>query len=406
MNHFRRYLSGTEGEAACLFWLDVQRFLHKLHTGELDERGVVKFIKWIRTQYMNEDAPLRINNEIRTKLTDELCRLNPSVADNSRQYPQASSITRLSNTHSRHIEAITEAQTQVLTALKGYWCNIYAAKKNVESDLSDRMMESSKGTLKASHCLPDIPAHRGQSEYCHTTEIIPTAQHFVKLPDIHSPAIIGRAREVKRTVSSLDTKPLFTPSTAELFPDSNTPLSDAAQPAMEDCFHLAPFLSASLRADFLAGNPFLSYCSRHCPDSSAVNYLLFWHSAEAIFTADEMRRWYQRGRKQRVGVCPCNNHQDEFYPTAKTPTELVQLFLMKGAPHMIVLPCHHQERLSVLLPRGLGQSLLMSVQGFAAQVSRAQGFSLTVLFRVLYIILCSNCLLCGRSFCVVTIKAS
>lgn len=377
MNHFRQFLTGTEGEAVCLFWLDVQHFLHKLHTGELAERDMVTFIKWIRTHYLNEDAPLCLNDEVRRRLTERLCCLHSSVAvvaDNSQKYPRGSGITSLSNSHSGHINVITEAQAQVFTSLEGYWLNMYAAISAEKSGPSD-MLDNGERAVKRKtvfRCLPDIDAYKSKSAAgcCyHKSEKPPTAKQLVKLPDIHSPAI-GKASKVKLATSSLETQPLFTSSTAELFPHSHTPLNDAALAATEDYFHLAPYLSASLRADFLAGNLFLSYLSHNCPNGIAINYLLFWQSAEMIFTADEMRRWYQPNmRRRRVWGRPCNSYHDDFYPTAKTPTELVQLFLMKGAPHMIGLPSHHQERLSMLLPKGLGQSLLISVQEFAAQVN-------------------------------------
>ena len=66
--------------------------------------------------------------------------------------------------------------------------------------------------------------------------------------------------------------------------------------------------------------------------------------------------------------CPYISYTDEIYPTAKNPAELVQLYLTKGSPHMIELPSHTREELTLLLPKGLGQSLLISVQELAAQV--------------------------------------
>ena len=372
MGKFRQFLRGTEGEVDCLFWMDVHHWLQQLYSGN---RDMLSFIEWIRTHYTNDNASFRLKHETRMKLTAAFCHLNTSAASVPPDLNQHNcGITSLSSSHRGHLQTIAEAQGQVMTGLREYWYNLYAGiSKTALADVTVDGRESTASPKRQSGCLglPDIIA---ESEH-HQCREGNTQQSFVKLSEIDrkiNSTTIKRVNGAQPLDSSLVMKPLFSPSTAELFPHSDITVNHhTLQLAERDCFHLSPFLAASLRADSLAGNPLLSYLSRHCLNHKAVNYLLFWQSTEVLFIKDEMRRCHrsEKSRKQQKGGdCPYGNYSDECKPTAKNPTELVQLFIMKGAPHMIELPCHSREELVLLLPKGLGQSLLISVQEFAAQV--------------------------------------
>ena len=330
MNRFRQFLRGTEGETACLFWLDVQILCQQLQTHKTDERDVGAFINRIQSYYVSDGAPFAINREIRSRLTAAFCCLSPAVSTN---YSGLASSSRKG-----YVRALSEAQTHVITSLVGYWCKAYGSTVG-RSVLPDThiMREEREEATQCSHGLTDT-----------TT----------------------RLAEVRSLSTLPETKPLFTPSTTELFPCSNQPIKRSSQLNSHEYLTVYPYLSASLRADSLAGHPFLAFLSLSPLHNSSVSYLLFWQSAELLFTLDEVRRWQgagKRGQQQTIWDAP-----NESCPTAKNPTELVELFLIEGSPHKIELPRHTQDKLASLLPRGLGQSLLLSVQEFAAQVSEHQ----------------------------------
>ena len=215
---------------------------------------------------------------------------------------------------------------------------------------------------------PGLPAIVGDRKKLEFAQQLRTSK--IALPHINGRERNDLSTERLSRVSSLETKPLFTPSTTTLFPLSDLPinLSSSSPLAEGDFQHLAPFLTGSLRADFLAGSPLLSHLSRHQRSSAAANYLLFWWSAELLFTLDEMRRRQRPAAVNQLKTCgsPFSN---ELISTATNPRGLVQLFLKKGSPHSIELPNQTRQELVQLLPKGLGQSLLISVQKLAAQVS-------------------------------------
>ena len=399
MNQFRQFLSGTEGESACLFWLDVQHLVHVLHrnTTQCDAGCVGGFIDQIRREYVNDNAPFRLRHDIRRKLTSQFCQLTTSTA-----CPDLNQHSGLSNTHSRYIQTIRIAQTQVITSLKEYWCSKYIdAVKNSKLSLiniTPSSMDCSDPTSTVNRTnvsigLPNIVTDEG-SKYHNKPS---TTQSCVKLPTIAMANTCSPRR--LRTKGMLNVMPLFSPSTNNLFPHSDVPFKSRME---GEFFHLDPFLSGSLRADVLAGNPFLSYLS-NCRDNEAINYLLFWQSAELLFMQDEMRRWYQsrkgdqkwRGLQQGDKECPYISYNNKFHLHAKTPTELVELYLTKGSPHMIEMPDDTRKELSLLLPKGLGQSLLISVQEFAAQVREEERIAWTY---TIFVVQCSNCSVLGKSF--------
>lgn len=408
MNHFRQFLSGTEGESACLFWLNVQQLVHILHTEQCEARDVARLIDRIRTNYINDDAPLCLSHDIRTELTIEFCRLstaNPVQTDLT-QHPCIASLP--STHHTRYIQAITKVQAQVLTSLREYWCKKYIGivrnSKPEQSKTALSGMECSDGisTVKkpsVSPGLPDIITDEGHSKY---HQKVSTKQPYIKLPDI---ATGNSFCSIRRPLArSPKVMLLFSSSTTELFLHSDLPLhplQHASQPMESEYFYLHPFLNGSLRSDFLAGSPFLCYLSNSHHHNKAVNFLLFWQSAEVIFMQDEMRRWYpsrKRGwqNQQREREYPYVSCTHEFHPTAKNPMELVQLYLTKGSPYMIDLPSHTREELTSLLPKGLGQSLLISVQEFAAQVSQNNDCKHTSMFYVVLVF--SNSSVLGKRF--------
>ena len=353
MGQFRYFLRGTEGERSCQFWMDVQLLLQKLHTGQVQETHMARFIGHVRRHYISDGAPFGLSPDIKNKLKKEFCYLHRHTSGN-----------HLHSSHSRQVQILVEAQKQAIVNLRVYWYKMYediarSSKYSFSKVEAKEMAEEER--LSYSPSLPVIASDRRKSEFCQQFE-----KSTVKLPQINK-------RERKKHHLSTErmrrvaTKPLFTPSTTTLFPLSHLHLNLSPPLTTRDIQHLAPFLTGSLRADFLAGSPLLSHISSHHKDSRSANYLLFWWSAEVLFTMDEIRRWRKPVKNQlnRWG----SSYSNGLIPTATDPNELVQLFLRKRSPYSIELPPQTREALVQLLPRGLGQSLLLSVQEYAARVS-------------------------------------
>ena len=349
MSQFRSFLSGTDGETNCQFWLDVQQLLQRLHTGQVQGRDMAQFVNHLQRHYIIDGATYSLSREIRDKLTREFCYLHHHTP-----------VSDLRHSHSRQLQVLVEAQREAIASLRCYWYRMYEmAKRKLCGVKGGKTAEVRKQSVS-----PNLPAIVGDRKKLEFTQQLTTTT--IALPHINGRERNDLSTERLSRVSSLETKPLFAPSTTTLFPLSDLPSSSPL--AEGDFQHLAPFLTGSLRADFLAGSPLLSHLSRHQRSSAATNYLLFWWSAELLFTLDEMRRWQGPAAVNQLKSCgsPFSN---ELIPTATNPRGLVQLFLKKGSPHSIELPDQTRQELVQLLPKGLGQSLLISVQELAAKVS-------------------------------------
>lgn len=175
---------------------------------------------------------------------------------------------------------------------------------------------------------------------------------------------------------------LLSSSTYNLFSKSSSSLLQAElSHEKSDSVLLEPFLRATIRADFTAGNPFLRYLKECRPaNPMAVSYLLFWQSVENILTQDEMRRWYNVWRN--VKEEKVKDEEDgrpspylsyfEPYLVAKNLQELCMFFLQSRSVHRVELPQDMAEGLSLLLPKGLGQGLLLAAQEYAIKVERVE----------------------------------
>ena len=366
MAQFRALLSGTEGEANCRFWLDIQLLRQRLINGQLRERDLPPIIDRVRRFHISDNTHFSLSRKVKTKLAKELCNLRPTRRKSVR-----------CSAHARHIRALCEAQREVAVSLREYWYKLLHNKCN--SPLCG--VELGKKTTDR-ESLPAIVADSNTTLTC-----VKSDKAVLKLPHITNGGnytdINLLPTEKLSRLASLELNPLFSPSTTALFAHSHLSLSTPSLETVEgDLCHLNPFLTGSLRADFLAGHPLLSHLShkshkahfshisRRNSEIAAINRLLFWWSAELLLTRDEIKRFRNRrslGATMRGSPCysSCIN---ELVPTASDPKELVQLFIKEGSPHEIELPSQTRDELVRLLPRGLGQSLLVSAQESAAQV--------------------------------------
>ena len=204
-----------------------------------------------------------------------------------------------------------------------------------------------------------------------------------KMPPLSGSMFTRDGTDIVSKLTSAEPNPLISSSMYSLFSASSSSSSLLRLNLREerednDAPYLDPFVCATLRADFTSGNPFLRYLKATGHHSQAVNCVLFWQSVENILTQDEMRRWY-------TGWCVRHlegSQEDrpspylsffEPYVVARNPQELCLFFLQPKSPHKVRLPKDVEQDLAQLLPRGLGQGLLLAAQEHAVQVSQDAG---------------------------------
>ena len=347
---FRKFLFAGEGEAACLFWLEVQRLKHAT-----EPWIAAKITSRIQQLYLRDGAPFSLSEVLK-----EMILLVYTPKKNS---PVSS-----------RLKALVKAQAIVMQNLKTYWCKRYVIKlqeslsscalKETISEICRR--ETVLVTHKSSPAhLPRIIVDEGKgSDDRETRKLshLQLSESACKLPLVKSSGSLLSDGSNSYDRDSVEL--VISPSTQELF--TLLVPSKLQTPNPEEHVHDLPFhpyLFASLRADFMAGNPILRHFQR---SPKVVNYLLFWQSVENVLTRDEMRRWCHRQAK--TNVHPYSAHF-ETYPIANTPSEVVRLFIKRRAHHKIDLPSDVSNELILLLPKGLGQSLLLSAQDYVAKVA-------------------------------------
>lgn len=138
----------------------------------------------------------------------------------------------------------------------------------------------------------------------------------------------------------------------------------------QEDFDVEPYLRAAMRADFTGGNCFLRYLKNRKSSTKTVSYLLFWQSVENILTQDEMRRWYTSWslrNHEEERPCPYLSYFEPLL-VAKNLEELCLFFLQPRSLHKVTLPPEMEDALRMLLPKGLGQGLLLAAQDSVVKV--------------------------------------
>ena len=356
MHQFRRFLFHSEGESACLFWLDVERLKHTR-----DPWIAEKLVLRIQELYLRDGSHFSLSDELKEKVLLLYCREGNLLP-------------------SKRAGNLAGAQSIVLHSLKSYWCKRYVLHLNTPSACSKLSPTVSTIAQSEEICrkhattlhLPRIITDEGNSGAdAQVKQISHIKLNSCTLPVISSGTSLSGGASSKRFHQSFESgnkkgppSLLITPSTQALFPQCT---ASTYQHSSQRLHHLHSFLYASLRADFIAGNPLLRhFVSLQSEGRRALNHLLFWQSVENILTQDEMKRWYKRN-KCAESTCPYLSYF-EIYPVALNLQELLNLFIREMAHHKINLPEQVRKGLSILLPRGLGQSLLLSAQDYVAEV--------------------------------------
>ena len=358
MHQFRKFLFSTEGESSCQFWLDVERLKH------LGDHSVTsKLLLRIQLLYLTDGAPFSLN--------DELKEMVLHVYHPSRDSPAI-----------KRVDTLIKMQSIVLRDLQSYWCKKYVLHLQEDQQPTplaktmSSIFQDDRNLAKYRDCLSHLPriiTDEGNANADkEARSVSQVTLNTYKLPHINKSGSVltssGKTDKLLEKRQKGDPVGLMiTASTKDLFPRSIREPPQTTQPG--DCrFH--PFLSATIRSDSMAGNPFLRYLVQR-GTGEVLGYLLFWQSVENILTEDEMRRWYRR--HMRKDTCPYFN-SFEVYPIATNLKELLHLFVREKASYQIDLPSHVRNELVLLLPKGLGQHLLVSAQEYTAQVKQNHHF--------------------------------
>ena len=398
MYDFKKYLFQTEGESCYLFWMDVER----LKNSKKSYQWIRKLILRINRHYIADGGKFQLKSAFR----DELATMQKI------DEPQERWSTM------QQIKYLMKCQEEVLVKLRTYWSKRYAiiieeevakgvrmmfprtctAKTEDEQDresddstsrAKDKQVGKSDGTSRperkrqtsGSTHFPPLVA----SESDYETEM---KRSHIKLQMSRVPPLISNkhrgsitqavSNESIAQMSILSSKStadfLISHSTFSLFSSTSStfdyPLEDF------DNVQLEPYLCASLRADFTAGNPFLKFLKFFKNDIQAFNYMLFWQSVENILTQDEMKRWFNGWTLRNFGeeaadkTSPYLSYFEPYF-LAKDLQQLCHFFLQPKALHKVSLPTRMVNELMSLLPRGLGRGLLLTAQDHASKVSTA-----------------------------------
>lgn len=353
MHQLRKFLFASEGEVACLLWLGAEQLRHAREKSTLR-----KLMLRIQQLYLVDGAPFSLGRGRGTRVS--LLR---------------GKTTRLST--------VARLQREALKALTSYWCPRYAQHLEEGTALFQSVShpkaenQSSHGNLSRQErndravSLPRIIVDVGEGggESPSRAPRVRLAGAGLRLPAIGGRALGEEAGEDPCKANST-LRELLSQSTQKLFELSSCPPRDPHPQSVLQC---RAFLSASLRADGPAGRPLLRQLSSHASHAcrTALNCLLFWESVEGILTQDELRRWYRRQfGHEDTPVCPHLAFFGELdLPVAGSVEELVDLFVADGAPHRLELPTQVRRELTLLLPKGLGRSLLISAQEESLKVS-------------------------------------
>ena len=347
MHFFRKFLFNTAGECACLYWLDAERLRHTT-----DSDCSLRLVLWIQDTYLSSGGgSFFLGEELMLRLMTS-CSIHNELSATERT------------------KMIFAAQDIVLQSLKGYWCSRYMLHLQEEAvDPSTvKQIEADNILLTKHHSdtnhLPRIITDEGLFRADKRTERAAELKLACRLPSIPRSGSVLAPDSVYHTRTNVTL--LLTPSTQDMF--SRCAEFGAPDIQKQDDFNVLPFLTASLRADTLAGSPMLRYWKTLLRKPDAINHLLFWISVENLLTKDEMRRWYNSHWPSGRKTCPHISCFEEHL-TAASLEDLLTLFIQKTSQRCVKLPSSIRQELCELLPKGLGQSLLVHAQSLVEKVS-------------------------------------
>lgn len=355
MHQLRKFLFASEGESACLLWLNAEQL-----NCAREKSSSKKLMSRIQQLHLVDGAPFSLGRGRGTRASS-----------------LQSKTTRMST--------VARLQREALRALTSYWCPRYAQHLKEGTTLCQSAPHPKTQSHDSACSHSNLSGQERNEKEVTLPRIIVDVGEGGRGPPARPPRVILAGAELRlpsigRASAEVACEgkgqaegvacDLISQSTQQLFKLSNSTLH---APHPQSALQCHAFLSASLRADCLAGRPLLRFLSAQSSHTchEALNCLLFWESVEGIFTQDELRRWYHRqfGHVD-APVCPHLVFFGELdLPVVSCVEDLVEMFVADGAPHCLELPKQVRKKLKVLLSKGLGQSLLILAQEESLKVS-------------------------------------
>lgn len=326
-----KFLSGSAGESACLFWMIVEKL-----KAESREEHQYFTIERIHQLHLCATAPFQLPSEM---LEDILKHIHGSL------------------TLTEEIANLVQVQGKIMANIENYWC------KKFVNDCSHLLLgESASDYGEIDHApispLPSFITDRGEEGFMKRANVLPSLCPKPLLTD------------EKIAPSPPITQLLISPSTERMLSSSvDFHLTVDPQQNRSERNRFMPFLQGTLRSNYSSGAPlnhFINSDFYYKNAALATSNVQFWVSVENLLTKDELRRWHNR-RCQR-NECSAYAALFHGFPLSNTIESLLDDYLSEVAQFPVQLPAKLREQLLILLPKGLGQGLLLDAQEHVCKV--------------------------------------
>lgn len=329
LQEFLKFLKGSPGEIACLFWMDVERM--KIAALKQTKRELLLRLKSL---YVISSAPMTLEGGMRE-----------DIIAGSRH------MTNLDE----EIQSWTTSQESVIDSLRHYWLKAFHSQHPWYSYQQLPAVQSASRTEVTDNCngsqdneMKDALLHKQDSYSC-----------IKNLPRTNSNRV-----ELSPCIQMFPTQ-----STCQLFKKITSKSKASCYQRIGSRWQcpkhntLVPYLEAALCCNMAAGCLITDYFKKTQPNATAVCLLQFWQSVETIFTMEKMR--------DPCNVQPCHPYLVllDSRPLATDLQTLTDLFIASTAPFHVDIPHELLKELEYLLPKGLGDDLLLKSQELASDVS-------------------------------------
>lgn len=342
LQSFLQFLSGTQGEAAYLYWMRVEKLKHVCN--RISQRELVRQINRL---HLCATSPFKLSDD----LLDEILFDVPGAPSMNQE-----------------INIFIKAQGHALDALCSYWCREYKTDTHndeliTKSDYGDAALVDveMEPSSRLDSMSPEI-TDRGEEGYERRADNLPPLMSISLASGTPNPTAVSGS--LMPLVSKSIQKFFQTSTDPATRSGSNSQLTSNIENDMEKKVHLHQqfaYLQASLRTNHLAGGPLNHYIEfGRYQTTTATSSLFFWTSVESILTKDEMRRW--QNRQVTVGKNVKYTSLFYSYPMADNIQSLLELHLLQKSPFLVRLPPSMLDDLRDLLPKGLGEDILLSAQ--------------------------------------------
>ena len=330
MQAFLKFLKGSPGKVACLFWMDVERM--KIAAFKNKKKQLLSRLKSL---YIISNAPMTLEGGVREEIT----------ANNGHM-----------SSLDEEIESWTKSQELVVSSLRRYWLKTFHSQHPQYSSRQLHLPAVLRVRLTGVDNCDDAQDNELDNISLHTRDFNPSIKTSCWTDSSH-------------VQPSLCIQLLPTDSTCQLFKrGTSKSLASCYQPIgsrwrWSNQGTLVPYLKAALRCNMAAGSPITRYFKKTQPNPDATALLQFWQSVENIFTMEMM------GNSNSAQPCHLYLALLKSRPLATDLQTLTDLFIAPNAPFKIDIPQELLKELEHLLPKGLGDDLLLVSQDLVRDVS-------------------------------------